>query len=366
LCPGWARAVGFSPDGRYLLAGNAGRPGGQVVRWDVANGRRVKPILQHTDGLGWVHGLAVSPDGTVVYTADVQNEVVHRWEAATGKELGVTGRHGDELWRLALSPDGRALLTGSANYKKTREGGSARLWDAATGQPLGALLTHDGRVFGLAFSPDSRTVLTGSHDRTTRLWDAATGQPLGPPQRHAAEVWAVAFHPDGKTVLTGNGDRNAQRWDLATWHPLGPPLPHDGAVTSVGFTRDAHLIVTTSADGTARLWHPETGKQVGPLLVHGGPVNAAVCGPDGELATCSDDGAARLWALPGRALDEPAVGKRQVELLTGLALDDNDTIRILTPAAWRAVRADEPVPLGLATTRGPAPPNTPPRLGSSE
>jgi WD40 repeat protein len=357
----WARCVAFTPDGRYLLAGNAGGAS-QVARWEVATGRRVEPTLRQADGQAWVHGLAVSPDGSVVYSADCQNQLVRRWDAATGKELGASGRHGAEVWRLALSPDGKTLLTGSADtgFKKPHGGGSARLWDAATGQPVGDPLAHGDRVLAVAFSPDGRTVLTGSHDRTTRLWDAATGKPLGPPHPHAAEVGAVAFRPDSKTVLTG-GDRNAQRWDLGTWQPLGPPLPHDGEVTSVGFTPDGVLVVTASADGTARLWHPETGKPIGPALAHGGAVNQAVCGPDGAtLATCGDDGAVRLWALPGRVLDEPAEAARRVARVTGLSLEANGTVRVLEPAAWRSLAAERSGGR-LTTDRGPAPPDSPPR-----
>jgi WD40 repeat protein len=358
--PPRAHRVAFTPDGRHLLTGNSGGQGGETARWDVSTGLRVEPTLRHTNGLGWVDGLAVSPDGAFVYTADSQNQVVHRWEAATGKEVGVTGPHGDEVWSMALSPDGRRLLTGSAGYKKPPLGCSARLWDAATGAPIGAPMTH-ASVVHIAFSPDGKTVLTGSPDRTTRQWDAATGKPLGPPQTHATEVRAVAFHPDGKTVLTGGGDGNAQRWDLATWRPFGPPLAHEGEVTSVGFTRDARLIVTASADGTARLWHPETGKQVGPSLTHGGGVQEAVCAPDGAtLATCSDDGSVHLWALPGCALDEPAEVARRAALLTGLSLDDNGTVRILGPAAWRTLRAERGRER-LTTDHGPAPPDAPPR-----
>jgi WD40 repeat protein len=359
--PPRAQSVAFTPDGRYLLSGNAGGQGGETARWEVSTGLRGEPTLRHANGQGWVEGLAVSPDGAFVYTVDAQNQVVHRWEAATGKEVGVTGRHGDELRCLALSPDGRRLLTGSASYKKPPLGCSARLWDAATGAPIGAPMTHAGFVQGIAFSPDGKTVLTGSSDRTTRLWDAATGEPLGPPQTHAAQVWAVAFHPVGKTVLTGGGDRNAQRWDLATWRRLGPPLEHDGEVNSVGFTRNARLIVTASLDGTARLWHPETGKQVGPSLTHGRGVHQAVCAPDGAtLATCSDDGTVCLWTLPGCVLDEPAEVARRAALLTGLSLDDKGTVRILDPAAWRTARAERGRQR-LTTDRGPAPSDAPPR-----
>jgi len=366
--PPRVHAVAFTPDGRYLLTGNTGGggKGSETARWEISTGLRVEPTLRHTNGMGWVEGLAVSPDGAFVYSADGQNQVVHRWEAATGKELGVTGRHGDEVWCLALSPDGRRLLTGSAEYKKPPLGCSARLWDAATGAPIGAPMTHSRLVHGIAFSPDGKTVLTGSHDRTTRLWDAATGEPLGPPQTYAAVVAAVAFHPDGKTVLTGGTDRNAQRWDLATWRRLGPPLVHDGEVSSVGFTRDARLIVTAGLDGTARLWHPETGKQVGPSLTHGGGVSKAVSAPDGAtLATGSDDGSVRLWALPGCVLDEPAEVARRAALLTGLSLEDNGTIRILDPTAWRTARADRGRER-LTTDRGPAPPDAPPRSATQQ
>ncbi len=66
----------------------------------------------------------------------------------------------------------------------------------------------------VAFSPDGKTVLTGSADKTARLWDAATGQPIGPPLPHRDAVQAVAFSPDGKTVLTGSDDRTARLWDV--------------------------------------------------------------------------------------------------------------------------------------------------------
>jgi WD40 repeat protein len=132
---------------------------------------------------------------------------------------------------------------------------------------------------------------------------------------------------------------------------------HDGEVTSVGFTRDARLIVTASNDGTARLWHPESGKQVGPSLTHGRMVNQAVCAPDGAiLATCSEDGAVCLWALPGCALDEPAEVARRAALLTGLSLDDKGTVRILDPTAWRTARAERGRQR-LTTDHGPAPPD---------
>jgi WD40 repeat protein len=89
---------------------------------------------------------------------------------------------------------------------------------------LRAVLSHSGAVRKVAFSPDGRTILTGSRDTTARLWNAATGQPIGLPMQHPGEVRALAFSPDGKTILTGSQIGPARLWDDYS----GPPDRHLG------------------------------------------------------------------------------------------------------------------------------------------
>ena len=64
----------------------------------------------------------------------------------------------------------------------------------------------------MAFSPDGKYVLTGSADKTARLWDAQSGQELrqfiGQPE---FEPW-VAFSSDGKYVLTSSA-KTALLWN---------------------------------------------------------------------------------------------------------------------------------------------------------
>ena len=44
------------------------------------------------------------------------------------------------------------------------------LWDTITGEQLGRLTGHVGDVYALEFTPDGRYLISGSADRTIRLW----------------------------------------------------------------------------------------------------------------------------------------------------------------------------------------------------
>jgi len=100
--------------------------------------------------------------------------------ASTGQLRGVNG--------VAFSPDGKLLATADAN-------GTVRLWNPVTGQPVGAPLpASTGQLRGVnavAFSPDGKLLATASADNRVRIWQmslfvnpyAALCADVGPPTR---------------------------------------------------------------------------------------------------------------------------------------------------------------------------------------
>jgi WD40 repeat protein/tetratricopeptide (TPR) repeat protein len=220
------------------------------------------------------------------------------WDVAGGKSLGLLP-HSNAVLAVAFSPDGRRILTGSADL-------TAQLWDARTCLPLGKRLVHDGPVVAVAFSPDGRTILTCSQrsqllpassatQGTAQLWNADTGQTIGKPLLHPRPVLAGAFSPDGRAVLTGSGDPAsgkgaAHLWSVVTGSPLGQPLAHPGPVHAVAWSPDGRLVVTGCADKVARVWEVNAT----PAVVRVGHYeNVIASSPDGSrvlLGTLSQDG----------------------------------------------------------------------------
>jgi WD40 repeat protein/serine/threonine protein kinase/tetratricopeptide (TPR) repeat protein len=313
--------------------------------WGPAKGRR--PGGLNGPSPNAVNALAVGPDGRTVVTGSA-NRGIKLWrdgllrtrlslnfreqlrdELAEHSNSGNLLNAADSVYVAAFRPDGRVVVTAGGNKQ-------AHLWDAATGQPVGGPMVHEGPVVAAAFSPDGKLLLTASGDKTARLWDAATGRAIGQPLRHQAEVVAVAFSRDGRAFVTGSWDNTARVWETATQQLVGPPLVHQGKVLAVAFSPDGWTVLTGSADGTARLWDGRTGKPIGPPLRHGDEVRAVAFSPDGSsVLTGSDDDTARLWPVP-RPLDaKPQQVLVWSQVHTGMRLDPDGAARVLAPASWR-------------------------------
>jgi WD40 repeat protein/tetratricopeptide (TPR) repeat protein/tRNA A-37 threonylcarbamoyl transferase component Bud32 len=325
----WLGAIAFSPDSKTFLVASKGVGGRAEVRFFDTATLQPRPPVIRLDGR--LDGLALSPDGKRLLTggkpaiglrsgkgAGIEHEA-DLWDVATGKRLVEPMRHPPRIWTTAFSPDGKTLLT---TWGLTQPmPGEGRLWDAATGKLIGRPLAHEAVVHSAAFSSDGKRVLTGSMDNTARLWDAATSKPLGPPLPHPGGVNRVAFSPDSSRFLTAGGggmitlggETYLRVWRTADQKPIGQPIPCLG---NAAFTPDGKLVVLRAADSRLHFHDPSTGSPVGlPMAASG---EDCVFSPDGRwLAAPDSEGlTVRLWEVPsGNPVGQPLRHRLRVEHL---------------------------------------------------
>ena len=184
-----------------------------------------------------VYRMALSPDGRILASSSNDN-TVRVWDVETGRALQ-TLEHPTTVVCVAWSPDTTALAVGGGHQNK-----KVYLWDAATGQQTRILEGHTNIINEVAWGPDGKILASCSRDQTIRLWDAATGKVLRRLTGHSNDVHSLTGRPMASDSApargtipsscgmrkTANRDPNAQRarqTTLILW------LGHPTAITSL-------------------------------------------------------------------------------------------------------------------------------------
>ncbi|HZW33235.1 MAG TPA: M56 family metallopeptidase [Isosphaeraceae bacterium] len=293
---GYVGSLVFTADGRSLLsAGNQ-----EIACWDPVTGEQQRVLSGHTNR---VDTLAISRDGRTLVTGSFDRSV-KVWDLASGQARLTLRGHQNVVLAVAISPEG--TLIASADQE-------VRTWDISAGRQrvhMRRLGEHGRFVHGLAFSPDGRTLVSGGDDGKLKVWDIAAGrlvQSLEP----LREGWrAVAFSPDGATLAAAGQEHGLVLWDTRTW-TIRHKVPGQDSIgaEALAFAPDGrHLAV--SLGFAARMIDVATGKEVWSSPKQPVGMNAIAVSPDG--ATIATSGLMiKLWDV--------TAGKEKTPRLAGHA-----------------------------------------------
>jgi len=82
--------------------------------------------------------------------------------------------------------------------------------------PVRAFVGHTDRVTDVALSTDGRRILSGSDDKSKIIWDVDTGLPLHTFTHGDDKVRRVHLSADGQLALGGGDSSRLSLWDVAT------------------------------------------------------------------------------------------------------------------------------------------------------
>lgn len=264
---GYVGRMAYTPDGRSLVSsGN-----NEVAFWDPQTGELRRVLRGHSDR---VVGLAISRDGRTLVSSS-SDHLVKVWDVAEGKERLALKGDANYSSAVAISDDGR--LVASAD-------GEVRTWDISGGRQrvhMRRLGEHGGFVHGLAFSPNGKNLVSAGDDGKIKVWDVVEGR-LVKELEPLRERWrGVAFSPDGATLAAAGFDHGLVLFDVATWairHRASAEQNGLGA-EALAFFPDGRLALAQGF--AARTIDPATGKELWRSPKQPVGMNAIAVSPDG-------------------------------------------------------------------------------------
>ncbi|MBC8123066.1 MAG: WD40 repeat domain-containing protein [Gemmatimonadaceae bacterium] len=247
---------------------------------------RARTLGSHADA---VWSLAVSPDGRTLVSGDDEGLIGLR-DLVTGELRHTLAGHATPVRSLAISSDGKTLASGDSE-------GIIRLWDLKTAKPRRTLGNQSNVVvWALALTPDGRMLISGDSKGVIKVRNPGTGVLLRTLKGHTDWIFAVAVSPDGKTLFSGSKDRTIRVWDLGTGALNRTLQGHKDAVRSLAVAPDGRTLASASWDKTIKLWEPATGKLRQTLDGHSQRAVALAMSPDGQTLTSgSIDHSLKIW-----------------------------------------------------------------------
>jgi WD40 repeat protein len=309
--------IALSADGRTLASGDEGMEGPTLLyAWDVATGER----LGRFEALhNYSVSVALSPDGKLLASWGCHlshlprgnmlpegegSRTIQLWHVPTGEELPrIQVDPGQEVDRVAFSPDGQAVAAVSKPNQKNHESPNKtiHIWPLPSGKKRLRFAVPSRLDFPVfAFSPDGKMLAAGVEEKALHLWEAVTGKALGPFPKPSYNLSSLAFLPQGEILACGTEDASAIRlWDLRTGKLVSPGRGgHASPVGNLVFSSQANVLISADGKGTVRQWDTAARKELRRLLRgHGSFWSHYVLAPNGGYLAHVGKYGFQLWEV---------------------------------------------------------------------
>ncbi|XP_048548300.1 WD repeat-containing protein 26 homolog [Triticum urartu] len=170
------------------------------------------------------------------------------------RTLQVLREHGDEVWFLQFSNNGKYLASSSNDKSaiiwKVDEDGELLLKHRLTG--------HEKPVMMVAWSPDDSQLLTCGMEEAIRRWNIESGECIHVYEKPGLGLTSCGWFPDGKQILCGLSDQSLCLWDLDGKEADCWKGQRSSKISDFAVTKDGKVIIIMNRDSTILLFNRDT------------------------------------------------------------------------------------------------------------
>ena len=251
-----------------------------------------------------VSSLALTPEGKILVTGS-HDDKVKIWSLESFSLIDTLIRHKSDVFKLAISADGKWLVSGSKDreikiWRLTEKG--ARLKNSFT--------KHEDMIHGVAITPDSRKAVSVSKEGTIMLWTLPNGKLIKSWEGGSGylDIYALALSPDGKILATGGNSRYIELWSMEKGKEGTLVEKFDvnyGIVYNLAFSPDGKWLASArGSDNELRIWNIPK-KKIHKIIYTQYSISVLAFSPDGKYIAAGGYGGFEIIKLPkGRTVKE--------------------------------------------------------------
>ncbi len=328
------RCLALSSDDRMLASASHG----SLKVWNV----RTQSCIRTLD-CGYALCAAFLP-GDKIVVVGTRDGTLEIFDIASSALLETTKAHDRDIWTLQVHPDGKSLVTGSADK-------SAKFWDfrvvqeevlGTTRKTVKLTLVHtrtlkvSDDILAVRFSADARLLAVSTLDSTVKVFFIDTLKLFLTLYGHKLPVLSMDISYDSKLIVTSSADKNVRLWGLDFGDCHKAFFAHQDSIMSVAFVPNnndgnGHHFFSASKDKIIKYYDGDKFEQIQRLSGHHGEIWAMIIAHSGEfLISASHDKSIRIWQQTDGLIFLEEEREKELEelyentLLTSLEQDDRE------------------------------------------
>ena len=293
------RSLALSLDDRMLASAS----NGGLKIWNV----RTRSCIR-TFECGYALCCSFLP-GDKIVVVGTQSGDLELFDVASANLISTMKAHEGAIWSLHVHPDGRSLVSGSADK-------SAKFWNfevvqdeiPGTKRTTPRLrLAHtrtlkvSDDILSVRFSPDSRLIAVALLDNTVKVFFVDSLKLFLNLYGHKLPVLGMDISFDSKLIVTCSADKNIRLWGLDFGDCHKAFFGHQDSILQVAFVPhnqdgNGHHFFSSSKDRMIKYWDGDKFEQIQRLDGHHGEVWALAVSRTGNfLVSGSHDKSIRVW-----------------------------------------------------------------------